>query len=1290
MAGSPGTRLVPDPLEGRRAALVIATTSYQDPGLRQLRAPARDADGLAEVLGDPDIGAFTVTGVIDQDERQVRRAIDVFLSGRSVGDLVVVYLSCHGVLDRRGRLYFAAADTLKAQLASTGIPSVWLLDQLDDCRARRQVLILDCCFSGSFAHGSKGDADLDLERRLAGPGRGRAVLTASRAGEYSFEGQALSGTGLAGSVFTTGLVQGLRTGAADAGGDGYVSLDEAYDYAYRYVRSGGASQTPQRWLYGGEGAIVLARSPAWAATTPGAAAERKLATVLFADLVGSTELAGERDPERVRAILDRFYDAMAAEVERAEGTVEKFAGDAVMAAFGVPVAHEDDAERALHVALGMQRQMAELFGGRLGLRIGVNTGDVVAGRPREGSSFVTGDAVNVCARLEQAAAPGEILVGERTLAAARGAFEFTEPTRIEAKGKPGGVVCSKLVRALSLMRSRGLSGLPPVFVGRGGELAELQQAYGHVAAGGGPRLVTVVGDAGVGKTRLVREFWRWLGGQSPQPLLRSGRCLSYGHGITYWALGEVLKEHFGILDSDPPEVVAERVAGREGLGFTLGLAPPEGMHPLTVRDRLQTSWVSLLQELTSERPATVLVEDLHWAGDELCDLLAMLAERVAGPLLLLVTARPELLDQRSAWLTRGSLVRLEALPAVEAGQLVGALLGNDCPAPIRELVTDRAEGNPFFAEELIATLADRGVLARANGGWAFGELPAGFSVPDTIQGVLAARIDLLPRAEKAALQTAAVIGRTFWGGPVCELAEGADPGFGLLQERDFVHRRAGSSIAGQQEYVIKHALTREVAYQSLLKAKRAPLHAGFAQWLERTGTGEDEHAPLLAHHYAAAVRPEDLDLAWPGRQEQAERLRGKAVWWSRRAAELAIGRYEIDQGLALLHQALSLETGPRERAAIWQRIGQACALKFDGEGFWQAMQQALDIVGPSAEVYADLAMESNLRGGMWVQEPDWDLVERWAQQALELAEDGSPSQGKALAALAWLKDDESAARSALAIAERLKDLELRCTSLLALAEVADMAKADFGLACAAMDELLALLPRLPDPGDRARALYSAVLVYMRAGKLGEAARASAQLAEAAAGLVPHHRLHGAFIQILLATLAGRWDEVRAGAAEAERAVDANEAAATPCADEVGVLLNCAVAATLAGDQDEARRLEAKAYGLGMEGYRASFDPPKIRLALARHDYGELAQLTSPESTVGEPPSAFLDALVALGDHERIEAEAPKWLQAGTFGEPFALRALGMARGDRALLMQALKRFEAMDLSWDAGQTRRLL
>ena len=276
--------------------------------------------------------------------------------------------------------------------------------------------------------------------------------------------------------------------------------------------------------------------------------------------------------------------------------------------------------------------------------------------------------------------------------------------------------------------------------------------------------------------------------------------------------------------------------------------------------------MGFLQELTGERPAAVLVEDLHWAGDELCELLQMLAERVAGPLLLVVTARPELLDQRPGWAgpPGASLVRLEALPSTQAQELIGALLGSDCPGPIRELVAGRAEGNPFFVEELIATLADRGVLAARMAAGRSASYRRDFRCRIPSRPCSPRASTCCPRAEKAALQTAAVIGRVFWNGPVRDLAGDADPDFGLLEERNFVFRRAGSSIEGQREYMIKHALTREVAYGSLLKAKRAPLHAGFAQWLEQNSKDQDEHAALLAHHYAEAVVPEDLDIAWAG------------------------------------------------------------------------------------------------------------------------------------------------------------------------------------------------------------------------------------------------------------------------------------------------------------------------------------------------------------------------------------------------------------------------------------------
>lgn len=268
-AGSPGIRPAPNLPPGPRAALIIAAAEYTDPELKKLRAPADDAQGLAEVLGDPAIGGFDVTTVLNADERETRRAITGFLARHGPEATVLVYLSCHGLLDKRNRLYFAATDTLKTDLSATGIAAPWLTERLDeDCRARQQIIILDCCFSASFANGSKGDGDLVLERSLPAHGRGRVVLTASRGNEYSFEGDAVSGPAIKGSVFTFGLIDGLRSGKADKSGRGHVTVDDAYDYTCRYVRSVDARQTPTRWLSGGEGSIVLARNPVGTLVTP--------------------------------------------------------------------------------------------------------------------------------------------------------------------------------------------------------------------------------------------------------------------------------------------------------------------------------------------------------------------------------------------------------------------------------------------------------------------------------------------------------------------------------------------------------------------------------------------------------------------------------------------------------------------------------------------------------------------------------------------------------------------------------------------------------------------------------------------------------------------------------------------------------------------------------------------------------------------------------------------------------------------------------------------------------------
>jgi class 3 adenylate cyclase len=694
----------------------------------------------------------------------------------------------------------------------------------------------------------------------------------------------------------------------------------------------------------------------------GSGEERKVATILFADLADSTALASVEDPERVRLRLERFYEAMAGEIQAAGGTVEKFAGDAVMAVFGVPSALEDHAERALHATLAMQRRLLELFGDELELRIGINTGEVVAGSARAGSSFVTGDAVNIAARLEQAAVPGETLVGERTVEAVRGAFEFADPQTVQAKGKMDGVVCRRLVRALSLMRPRGVSGLRSAFVGRDEEIGRLQEAYRATVAAGAPRLVTIAGDAGVGKTQLVRELWQWLAEQEPQPLQRIGRCLSYGQA-TYWALGEVLKEHFGVRDDDALDSVLERLGRREVLGLALGLDVTPDLHPLIARDRFQDAWVELIDELAAERPAVILIEDLHWAEEPLLELLEQILERSRGPVLVLATARPEFLEDHPGFGQRtGETLALEPLPLGAARQLAGALIGDDLPEPLLNILA-QAEGNPFFLEELVGSLIDHGLLEYRDGSWTMPELPDGFLLPDTVQAVVAARIDLLGGAEKQALQAAAVIGRTFWSGPVYELCPDVDPDLRRLEQRDFVRLELDSSIEGEREYVFKHAVTREVAYGSIPKARRARLHASFADWVERFSGPRDEYAPILAHHYLESTAPADADFAWAGEAERLYELRQKAVEWLRRAAALAVGRYEIDEGLAFLDQALELEPSRPIETAIWHEIARAHALKYDGDPFWAAMESAIGLSDDPVEIadmYSDLARETVL------------------------------------------------------------------------------------------------------------------------------------------------------------------------------------------------------------------------------------------------------------------------------------------------------------------------------------------
>ena len=1029
-------------------------------------------------------------------------------------------------------------------------------------------------------------------------------------------------------------------------------------------------------------------------------AERKLATVLFADLAGSTALADEQDPERTRARLERFYEAMAREIEAAGGTVEKFAGDAVMAAFGAPGALEDHAERALHAALAMQRRLED----GLALRVGVNTGEVVVGEPRAGSSFVSGDAVNVAARLEQAAEPGEILAGERTVAAVRGAFEFAEPTTVDAKGKPGGVTARRLRRALTLMRPRGVGGLGQAFVGRDGELATLLAAYHRAVESSRPVLVTIVGEAGVGKTRLVRELWQRLDDEHPAPLRRTGRCLAYGQGITYWPLAEVLKEHLDILESDPPDEVRRRLGNREILGLTLGLDVAGDLHPLAARDRLHEAWIAFLSELGGHQPVVLLTEDVHWAEEPLLDLLQRLARDVEAPLLLLATARPDFLDTRSGWggpRVASETTLLEPLPAESTRALIDALLASDVPSEVRDLVVERAEGNPFFIEEVLGSLIDQRVLERANGRWIARRPPPGFALPDSVQAVLAARIDLLDEAEKAALQAAAVIGRIFWTGPVYELVRGMEPDLRVLEDRDFIRRRAGSSLEGEPEYAFKHALTREVAYAGLPKARRAHMHAAFAEWIGRVGGGRDEHAPLLAHHYAMAVRPEDTDLCWADAPDELERLRAQAIHWLERAADLALGRYEIDDAIRLLERAVHLEPDEVRQSALWRKIGRANALKFDGEAFWTAMQRSLAVChnrDVCADSYAELALQTAIRSGMWNRRPDRELVDGWVEQALALADPQSAARAKALIARCfWNRTtDRAAAEEATALAERIGDVELRSHSFGAQTATA-FGHCDYDASLSWAQRRLNLVHELSDPDHVADVYEMAIPSFAALGKLEEARELAAVHDQVVATLSAHHRLHGVAILLEVEEICGGWDRIVGLAGRTSAAVEEN--LSTPCIRNARSLFVTALAALHSGDAEAASSLAAHGEEVATVGYDFILAAPRAQLALASGDVDTALKLVVPfhvYAGIGQTwfalqsATARLDALAAANDRRSVEREATPLSEQRTYLEPFALRALGRVREDERLIQGAVERFEAMGLNWFAEQTRALL
>jgi DNA-binding SARP family transcriptional activator len=1018
--------------------------------------------------------------------------------------------------------------------------------------------------------------------------------------------------------------------------------------------------------------------------------ERKVVTVLHVDLSGSVALAEEQDPERAASFLTRVVEAISEDVDEAGGMVESVVGASLTAVFGAPVAQEDHVERALHAALALRRRLAERYGTGLAPRLGVDTGEVLVGRAVAGGATLVGGALLTASRLARAAGPGTILVGERAVAAGHGLFEFGLPLAEGAERTERRLACRPLVRALALTQA-GALGVRSVFVGREGELELLRGAYQRAVESGRPRLVTVVGDAGVGKSRLVRELWDALAGETPAPLRRTGRCLAFGRGTTYRPLAEVLREQYGLVEIDGPAEVRRALGDREILALTLGIAVAEDLHPLTARERLHGAWVDLLAELAAERPVSMLVEDLHWAQEPLLDLLERVLDDVRGPLLLVTTARPELLEARPSWGRRreAATTWLEPLSAREAGRMLDGLVGEPLTGDLRSHVLERAEGNPFFLEELLAGLQDSA-------------LPDVADVPDSVQAVLSARIDLLPPVEKAALQAASVIGRVFWRGPVRELLGGEAPDFAVLEARDFIRRRSGPSLAGEREFAFKHALTREVAYASVPRARRARLHADFAAWIERFGGGRDEHAPYLAHHYAEAVRPEDADLAWEGEPEERDRLSQDARAWLRRAGDLAAMRYELDEAIALYERALELADSDGVRSELWHAIGQANALKYDGEAFWTAMTNAIRLCTDDSglgELWSQLALETFQRSGMWTARPALDEVEAWVREALERTEPGSPARARAFVAKAFsdLTNGASAAAEASAIAGELHDPVL-CVLAWDAEHAVALDAGDYERALGWARRRLALLDRIPDPDFQADVVHTPIRSLVATGRFAEARELAQRADEITRPLTPHHRVHGVSVPIEVEELLGGWKAIAAEEQRVRETIAANSA--TPCTRNTRTLLVCALACVHLGGAERARELEETADALELVERHVT-DAPRLRLALARNDRARAEALLEAlledrgwysrgHGTSLATLTTLVDGLSALADRPLVEERVAPLLGRSAYLEPFALRALGVAREDEDLVRQACARFEQLGLEWHAARTAALL
>ena len=798
---------------------------------------------------------------------------------------------------------------------------------------------------------------------------------------------------------------------------------------------------------------------------------RKTVTVLFADVIESTPLGERLDPETLRRVLSRYFERMQTIIERHEGRVEKFIGDAIMAVFGIPVAHEDDALRSLRAAAEMRAALAALnveierdHGVQLEIRMGVNTGEVVASDQSTGQTLVTGDAVNVAARLEQSAAPGQILIGSETERLVRTAVRATGPEQIDVKGKSKPIVAFALETVIPDV-SVPVRHLDVPLVDRDGEMAILRSALERAISERSCELFTVVGPAGIGKSRLTAEL---VSGVSDRASVLVGHAPPYGEGITYWPVIEAVRQAAG-LGEDVSVPSLERLVelagddGEEGYAAATRVAELVG-----AREATATSWETfwalrrLFEGIARRRPLVLVLEDLHWAEPTLLDFLEYVAEWSRdAPLLLLCLVRPELLDERPSWSRRmgaESSLFLEPLPEQAADELIDTLLaGTPLADAARARITDAAEGNPLFLEQMLAMIAEE------NG--ALEEV----AVPPTIRALLTARLDRLSKNERAVLERAAIMGRVFSWEAVRELWPDADSAFVgeqlmLLSRKELVTPE-GDAASGEHRFRFRHALIRDAAYAAMPKEMRADLHERFAESLEARSAEYDE---IVGYHLEQAFRchaelghVDDRGLA----ERAAERLAS--------AGRRAFTGGDMPAAATLLERATNLYPDEgRERLQLMPLLGMA--LRETGE------------LGPADDVLTEAVALAQATGDRRVEyladveraslrdytdsSSSLDELRRVAEQGLSVFEELGDDEGLAhaaglLAEVHWSRarfaEMEDVLLLALVHAERAGDERQRASLLHGLARTAFLGPMPAADALRRCEEIMAQVRRDP-------------------------------------------------------------------------------------------------------------------------------------------------------------------------------------------------------------------------------------